>query len=88
MQHTSFAEQLHRQRYKPIVLMRGSRKNGSRFFAYVEMTYREYERLLHNPALFTGPSYHGTIVLEGDNEPTESDKAWMEEHYNFNHSPA
>jgi hypothetical protein len=83
----NFTESLHYRRYNLIVLMKGRRKGNRRFFAYVEIAHREYQRILYNPELFTEPAKHGKVLLEGDNDPTDTNKAWMESEYGFKHSP-
>lgn len=82
----SFRQKVWLERYNLVVLLRGKLPEGSPYFAYVEMTRQEYESLICNPANYQGAEKHGRVIIFGKGLPTEEQKSFMEEQYEFDHS--
>ena len=80
----SFAQKARLHGYNPVVLLRGIKKGGSRFFAYVEMTKDEYELL--SAEAFKSVYQYGRVILEGEGMPTDEQCQYMETNYEFDHS--
>ncbi len=69
----------------PVVLLRGKRQSGLPFFAYVVLSPRKLTQLnedMRKGTLITLADY-GTVVMEGEGEPSEEQKAYMNDHYGF-----
>lgn len=69
----------------PVVLLRGTRKSGLPFFAYVTLPLEQLARL--NCDMDSGNLVHlseyGKVVMQGEGEPNEDQKRYMTQHYSF-----
>lgn len=72
----------------PVVFLNGERDNGVPFFAYLSLPFEQLARLnrdMERGALVRLAEY-GKVILQGNGEPTEDQKRYMERHYAFDHT--
>lgn len=77
-----FRTKLWLEGHHPVVLLQ-EKVLGIRRFAYVEMTIQDYVSLAENPVLYKGAACHGRIILSGYGVPSDEQKCFMEEYYEF-----
>lgn len=72
---------------EPVVLLRGTRGGGVPFFAYVVLSMEQLTRLNRDMerGILVSLADYGRIVVQGEGEPTEAQKEYMERHYAFDH---
>lgn len=74
--------------FDPVVFLKGERPNGVTFFAYLSLPFEQLARL--NSDMERGRvvqlSEYGKVVLQGDGEPSDDQKQYMERHYAFDHT--
>lgn len=78
----NFRQKIWLEGWNPIVLLKGKLRNGNAYFAYVEMSFQEYEMLARNPTHFKGVNRHGRVIRRGIGLPTEEDKKFILKNYN------
>ena len=72
---------------EPVVLLRGSRQTGLPFFAYVILSMEQLTRLnydMENGRMVQLGNY-GRVVMQGEGDPNDDQKHYMERHYAFDH---
>lgn len=72
---------------EPVVYLRGKRMGGLPFFAYVVLSMEQLTKLnydMENGRMVQLADY-GHVVMQGEGDPNDDQKAYMERHYAFDH---
>lgn len=71
----------------PLVMLRGTRQSGLPFFAYVILSMEQLAKLnydMENGRMVQLGEY-GKVIMQGEGEPNDDQKYYMERHYAFDH---
>lgn len=71
-----------------IVLLNGLSPDGNKFYAYIVMNKASIERMVNDQESGTLVDFadYGQIILQGEGDPNDEVRKYMEDNYNFNHN--